>query len=439
MKELIDKLNKYFLSPYKRRSLEQRNKSKYLLYVNIISTSFLVVFFVIHLFIKEGYFIVLGQLFGISLLAFSFYFLRIKKIKIAGNFTSFSLIAFCFFSFIINDYYLESIPYQRIYESLAFILVGLFLLSLFAISRNQIILFSALALIILLVDFSVIFSKLMVFPSLTMWISMLLCLIIFILSNYLAVLVLNKSKELIIIAERESLKSKLKYKNLFKNIDDGFLYSKLIFNNEGKAIDAVFSEANSIFEKLCGYQKVDIIGKKLSKIYPEVKAYFDNWETLISKMNEGVHLKYTIYNKFNKDWAKVQAYSAEDGYFVLLVDNITDYIEKDKSLHEKHEKFNKIINNISEGVIVFDDNKIIETNTIIENLLGYDKDELLGKSIVDLFDKNCMDLFDKNKNIGDQISIKAMLNTKDGLPISVNISGYMLSIEEKSICLAIIR
>lgn len=439
MKELIDKLKKYFLSPYKRRSLEQRNKSKYLLYVNLICTGFLLIFFIIHLFIKEGYFIILGQLFGISLLSFSFYFLKVRKIKLAGNFTTFSLIAFCFFSFIINDYHLDSIHYQRIYESLAFILVGLFLLSLFAISKTQIFLFSILSFFILLIDFLVIYWKLVNFPSMAMWVSMVLCLLIFGLCTYLAVLILNKSKELIIIAERESSKSRLKYNSLFRNMDDGFLYSKLILNSEGQAIDAVFTESNSVFEKLCGYKKIDFVNKKVSKTYPEIKAYFDNWKEMIVKMNNGNHLKYTVYNTYNKQWVKVQAYSPQEGYFVMIIDNITDIVEKDRSTIETQEKFNAIVNSIKAGVIVFDNNKILEINNIIENLLGFSKSEIIEMTILEIVDKSDHELFTKSFANNEISYLEMKLNKKDGTQISVKVSGQVISIEDKIIHTAIIR
>ena len=434
MEQLTHKLRKYFISGYRKRSLEIRNKAKYLLYVDLLELLFLFISFFFLLFFEKNTFSIIGQLFSISLVFLSLYYLRMKKVKIAGNLTALSLLSFYFFAYIINDYYyLETISYLRIFESLSFLLVCLFLLGLFAIKKSQIYFFSFSAFALILLDFTLIVTKLNVPLSNSIWISFATCLVFFILSSYISVLILIKSKELVGVAERESSKSKFKYRSLYKNLEDGFLYSKFIYDNNGTPVDAIFVETNNICEKLCEYKKDDFIGRKLSDIYPEIKAYFNNWKDFLVKLNDGGHERYKVYNKFNKQWINLQAYCPQEGYFVTLMHDVTEIVKKDEKITINNDLYQAIADATKECVLIHEKGIILETNKAIENILGYQVSEVVGKSIYDFISEESQEIVANNIKINYLEPYKISIIKKDGNSIKIIIKGKTFVYKEKPI------
>ena len=116
-----------------------------------------------------------------------------------------------------------------------------------------------------------------------------------------------------------------KYSALFDNMQDAFAYHKVLFDEKGKPVDYVFLEANGAFEKFTGLKGEEIIGKKVTEVFPGIeKDPADLIGTYGKVAITGVAKKFeTFFGPLNK-WYSISAYSPEKGYFVATFEDITD-------------------------------------------------------------------------------------------------------------------
>lgn len=77
-------------------------------------------------------------------------------------------------------------------------------------------------------------------------------------------------------AEKSLHRSEEEYRTLFNSIDEGFCTIKVLFDENGKAYDYIFLEANPAFEKLTGL--VNAVGKTMRQIVPDhEEIWFENY------------------------------------------------------------------------------------------------------------------------------------------------------------------
>ena len=63
----------------------------------------------------------------------------------------------------------------------------------------------------------------------------------------------------------------LRYHQLFTELVDGFALHEIICDDEGMAIDYRFLEINPAFEKLTGLKAIDLIGKTVLEVIPDIE------------------------------------------------------------------------------------------------------------------------------------------------------------------------
>ena len=63
---------------------------------------------------------------------------------------------------------------------------------------------------------------------------------------------------------------------LLENLPYGFAYHQVIVDSTGAPVDYVFLEVNSAFENLTGLVREDILGKRVTEVFPGIeKSDFD--------------------------------------------------------------------------------------------------------------------------------------------------------------------
>jgi len=130
--------------------------------------------------------------------------------------------------------------------------------------------------------------------------------------------------------------TEIEYQNLFKNMQNGFAYHKVVFDENSKPVDYIFLEVNSSFEIFTGLKKEDIIGRRITEVIPDI---IHSKTDLISIYGNvaltGEAVKLELYFEPLRKWYSVNAYCPEKGYFVALFDDITEKIEMQINLKKK--------------------------------------------------------------------------------------------------------
>ena len=133
-------------------------------------------------------------------------------------------------------------------------------------------------------------------------------------------------------AEMVSQENELRYRTLFENMQEGFAYCKMIYN-DGKPQDFIYLDVNYKFELLTGLKNP--IGKKITEVIPGIKeSNPEIIETYGRVASTGKPEKLEIYLDALKTWFSVSLYCPQKDYFVAVFDNITER----KNLEEALEK-----------------------------------------------------------------------------------------------------
>ena len=171
-----------------------------------------------------------------------------------------------------------------------------------------------------------------------------------------------------------------------------------IFVNDAKGR---FVETNDSFLKMTGYHKDEIIGHSLdevglitsSKRYSilqklKLKSAFKNMELAIKQKSGKIRivLLSSHQNVINKEL-----------YYISILYDITNQKILEKKLKEPNNFINAILENIPNMIFVKEAKELrfVRFNKAGEELLGYDRDDLIGKNDYDIFPKEQADFFTK--------------------------------------------
>ena len=131
-----------------------------------------------------------------------------------------------------------------------------------------------------------------------------------------------------ITEQKESAKklveSERKYKKLFMNMYNGFLYNKIIYDENEKPINSIIIDINESLEKIFSIKKEDIVGKKLTEISLTILNYFNIEESLEQiSLGETISEDINVYED-NSLWINITAYLTEKEYYAIIVTDITE-------------------------------------------------------------------------------------------------------------------
>jgi len=195
--------------------------------------------------------------------------------------------------------------------------------------------------------------------------------------------------------------SELRYRSLFDNMFNGFAYNKVVTGNDGLVKDWVFLEVNDSFENFTGMSREEIIGKNATDVIPDVREIEPDMIGIFGQVaTTGKQTRFIINLRPFERWFSVSAYSPREGYFVSLFEDITEAKQAEKALLESEERYRTLVETMSEGLGIRDENgTIIYVNERHCEILGYDKDEIIGRPITDFLDDENLHLMEEQMRL----------------------------------------
>ena len=134
------------------------------------------------------------------------------------------------------------------------------------------------------------------------------------------------------------------FEALFSNMLDAFIYGKIIVDQEGKPFDWTFLDVNDSYCKITGFKKEQVIGKKVSELYPDEQRDPTNW---IGKYGHvaltGEPTHFEGYRLSLKKWLHVSSYSPKKGYFVAIFEDITERKKTEQMLEENKNNLERLV------------------------------------------------------------------------------------------------
>ncbi len=241
--------------------------------------------------------------------------------------------------------------------------------------------------------------------------------------------------------------SEKKYRTLFSEMLSGLSLYRVIVNKAGQPVDFQFLDVNPAFEKLTGFKREDIIGKKRRDLKIDIN---DEWINIFNEVYlTGKPSHFEKYHAgFNK-YLDVIVYSPQPGHLAVNFNDITENKEAEKALKESEEKFRSITIAAQDGIIIMDNRgNISYWNEAAEKIFGYKEEEIIGKNLhhtlaPEYYKKDFSGAIEKWKDTGlgnvtgKLVELKAL--RKDGKEIEIELSLSSVKLGNKWHAIGIVR
>ncbi|MBU7019229.1 MAG: PAS domain S-box protein [Theionarchaea archaeon] len=206
---------------------------------------------------------------------------------------------------------------------------------------------------------------------------------------------------------------------VIENMSDGVM----VLDIEGRIVDT-----NRVIEQLVGHPSSQLIGQPVESVWPEWALQMPNkGGELVIDQNGGKHI-YDVRVSPLTDWRDTLVSQ------VVVLRDITERKKAEDLLNENEEKFRTIFENANDG-IVYVDNKgiILDINEKTEDLLGYRREDVVGKLFYDI--EFCdprdlprvIDVFSRTMATGELVSLMELeMNHADGSKVFVEVSTRLI-------------
>lgn len=233
----------------------------------------------------------------------------------------------------------------------------------------------------------------------------------------------------------ESLeRSESRYKGLFDFMSSGVAVYEAV---EGGR-DFVFKDFNKAGEGIEKLKRQDIIGKKVTDVFPGVKEYgFLEIFQKVWKTGNPEHYPLSVYkDKRISGWRENYVYKLPSGEVVAVYDDITERKKYEEALIESEKKARAISDNSMDAIIVMDGDGVISYfNPAAEKIFGYEAGEVFGKKLHDLLvsEKSRKEYYKrlpgfkktgKCKVIGKTIELEAIRKDGSKFPLELSVTSF---------------
>jgi len=237
------------------------------------------------------------------------------------------------------------------------------------------------------------------------------------------------------IAEEALRNSEERYRRLF----DQNPMPMWLFDTETLEILAANESAVDHY----GYTKKELLGMTIRDIRPQDEI--PRLEKFVAEAGPG------------RERAGIWKHRKKDGTIILveifthdtvidnrhcrlaLVNDLTDKLGAEDALRESEERLKKISEGVFEGIVITEKGIVIESNNQIADMLGYDPNELLGKSVMEFVAPEWRDFVLEKIKTGFEDRYEHESVRKDGSYINTEIQGTNTTYQGKAVRVTSIR
>ncbi len=221
---------------------------------------------------------------------------------------------------------------------------------------------------------------------------------------------------------------------LFANMTNGFVYGKIVTDNEGRPIDVIYLYMNRAYEKYMGGKRERVLGRRATEAFPELKNAPPDW--FVPYGNAALKGESTNFERLwpvTNRWYNIIIYSPQKGYFAAIMEDINERKRAEEALKQSEERANDLIKYAPTGIYELDYRipKFTKVNEAMCQILGYSEEELLAIDPSEIMDEETRKLFSERiKKIlsGEKVEEHAefVIIAKDGRKIFANLNVKMI-------------
>jgi PAS domain S-box-containing protein len=239
-------------------------------------------------------------------------------------------------------------------------------------------------------------------------------------------------------AEKKAQQHTRQYQSLFGNMLNGLAQYRLLTDELNNPVDFVLLEANQAYYRITGLSPEQVLGRPASAATPWFFKGDLDWLDIYGRAAlAGETSKTEIYSKHLGKWLLISVYSPEQGFFVTVIEDITQRKNIEGINRENQERMDTIFNSIQAGIMVVDreTHRVVYVNPAAARIMGGDTGQLIDCSCQKYIcpaDQGACPITDKGQKIdnsertlltidGRQVPIlKTVVETElDGRPVLV--------------------
>jgi PAS domain S-box-containing protein len=137
-------------------------------------------------------------------------------------------------------------------------------------------------------------------------------------------------------AEEALKESESLYRTLFENTEDGFILVEPVIDKDGSLDDYRILRVNQAWEKQTGLKAVDLVGKRIREVLPDVELF---WPANFAEVSRtGVAKRFESFNRDTGRWYDLHAFSYKAERVGVLFRDITEAKRAEEELREGEER-----------------------------------------------------------------------------------------------------
>ncbi|HOI46718.1 MAG TPA: diguanylate cyclase [Bacilli bacterium] len=142
------------------------------------------------------------------------------------------------------------------------------------------------------------------------------------------------------------------YLNLVSQMPQGLALHEVVFDQDSKVVDYRFISVNDSYEQLTGLKAVEIIGKTVKEVLPEVEQ---SWIDVFGQVAiTGIPCEYENYTAPIGRYFRTNVYSPRINQFVTIVEDITDRVNMTRQLRYDNQRFTRIMESAADVIFEID-------------------------------------------------------------------------------------
>ncbi len=233
-----------------------------------------------------------------------------------------------------------------------------------------------------------------------------------------------------IIFQKQLLESEQRLQFLMNSTTEGIL----VYDN------GIIIDLNQAVARMIGYSEEEILGKSILFFTNE-----DNRELFKENSKKDLTLPYET-SLTHKEGNEIKVEIAGRSHFykgrkvkVVAIRDITLRKKAEKNLKENEERLKYFFSITSEGILLIDNEKIIDVNTAFLKLTGFSQEEVLNKKISELNNNTMKDKLSSLLVSQNNIETEFALKTKEGKDFFVEVNSQMQEYLGQLIRVVVIR
>ena len=143
------------------------------------------------------------------------------------------------------------------------------------------------------------------------------------------------------------------YRTLFNSMLEGFVYCRMLFDDEGQPADWVHLSVNPAYEQITGLK--NIAGKKVTEAIPGIKESFPElFEVFGRVVRTGTPEQFEINFTPISRWLNISVYRPKKDHFVAVFEDITERKHAEEVLKRSLARFKTVMDSLEAMVYVVD-------------------------------------------------------------------------------------